>query len=93
MSENMDITVWDGKRNISLHLLSRGTIEQIYFSIRMAAAEFLCEEELPVILDDVFVFYDEKRVKSALKWLRDEKKQAIIFTCQKREAEIMEGRI
>ncbi len=97
MSENMDITVWDGKRNISLHLLSRGTIEQIYFSIRMAAAEFLCEEELPVILDDVFAFYDEKRVKSALKWLRDEKKQAIIFTCQKREEEIfygdMEGRM
>ena len=59
----------------------------------MAAAELLGEEELPVILDDMFVFYDEKRLKSALKWLSDTKKQAIIFTCQKREAEIMEGRI
>lgn len=93
MSDNMDISVWDGQRRISLHCLSRGTIEQIYFAIRMASAELLGEEELPVILDDMFVFYDEKRLKSALKWLSDTKKQAIIFTCQRREAEIMEGRI
>ena len=43
-----------------------------------------------------FSFSFKKRVKSALKWLRDTKKQAIIFTCQKREQEIfyrhMEGR-
>ena len=96
ITETFDISVWDGKQRIPLYRLSRGTVEQIYFSIRMAASAFLGEEEMPVILDDVFAFYDEKRVKSALKWLRDTKKQAIIFTCQKREQEIfyrhMEGR-
>ena len=96
ITETFDISVWDGQQRIPLHRLSRGTVEQIYFSVRMAASAFLGEEEMPVILDDVFAFYDEKRVKSALKWLRDAKKQAIIFTCQKREQEIfyrhMEGR-
>ena len=50
------ITVWDGERKIPAGRLSRGTVEQIYFCIRMAAAEILTEEPLPLILDDVFVF-------------------------------------
>ena len=33
----MEITVWDGERNIRADRLSRGTLEQIYFSVRMAA--------------------------------------------------------
>lgn len=88
MAEQMEITVWDGARNTPLSLLSRGTIEQVYFAVRMAAAEFLNEEQMPVILDDVFAYYDEKRLKTVLKWLREQKKQVIIFTCHKREAEI-----
>ena len=42
-------------------------VEQIYFCIRMAAAEILTEEPVPVILDDVFAFYDDKRLESVLK--------------------------
>ena len=83
------ITVWNGIRRIPAERLSRGTVEQIYFAVRMAAAEVMEEESMPVILDDVFAFYDDKRLECVLKWLSRQKKQVIIFTCQKREEEIL----
>ena len=90
VGEKMEITVWDGERNIRADRLSRGTLEQIYFSVRMAAAELLLEEPMPVLLDDTFAFYDEKRLESVLKWLSSQKRQVIIFTCHKREQEILD---
>lgn len=85
----LQISVWDGSRRIPAERLSRGTLEQIYFSVRMAAAEILQEEPMPVILDETFVFYDEKRLKSALKWLRGQNRQVIILSCNRREKEIL----
>ena len=43
--------------------VSRGTIEQVYFALRMAAVDMLYEEPLPVIFDDAFACYDEKKIK------------------------------
>lgn len=77
-------------RKIPVWQVSRGTIEQIYFALRMAATEFLCEEELPVILDDTFAYYDDARLENTLKWLAENKKQALIFTCHKREEHCLE---
>lgn len=89
VDEKLDMAVLrDGKR-IPVERLSRGTLEQIYFSLRMAALNILYEEELPVILDDAFVFYDEKRLKSALKWLSEQPRQVIIFSCQTREEKML----
>lgn len=83
------ITVWDGTRRIPAYRLSRGTLEQIWFSMRMASADVLLEESLPLLLDDVFAFYDDKRLESVLKWLSIQKKQVIIFTCHKREEKLL----
>ena len=84
------IFVWDGVRRIPAERLSRGTIEQIYLSVRLAAADMLLEEDVPLIFDDAFAFYDDKRLESALKWLSGQGRQVIIFTCQNREEEIVE---
>ena len=65
--------------------VSRGTLEQAYFALRMAAGEMLLEEEMPVILDDTFVNYDDERLERTLQWLVKNRKQVLIFTCQKRE--------
>ena len=51
----------------------------------------LLEEPMPVILDDVFALYDDKRLECALKWLSSQRKQVIIFTCHKREEELLRG--
>ena len=87
--DRLEITVWDGERRIRAERLSRGTLEQIYFSVRMAAAELLQEEAMPLIFDDTFAFYDDKRLESALKWLSRQDRQVIIFTCQRREGEML----
>ena len=42
-----------------------------------------------MILDDAFGCYDEKRLKYTLKWLSEQSRQVIIFSCQKRELEIL----
>lgn len=89
VGSRLELSVWDGERKIPAERLSRGTLEQIYLSVRMAAAELMQEEPLPAILDDTFAFYDDKRLKSALKWLSGQERQVIILTCQKREAEIL----
>ena len=74
---------------ISLNQVSRGTLEQIYFALRITAAEILYQEEYPIILDDTFAFYDEERLRNTLRWLSDSGKQVLLFTCHKREEEIM----
>ncbi len=91
MDENLHMSVNTEERVIPLERLSRGTLEQIYFALRMAAGELLCgPEPFPVILDDVFGMYDEERLAGVLAWLYQEKRQIIISTCNKREMEILE---
>ena len=89
VSEENQISVWDGIRRIPAERLSRGTLEQVYFAVRMAAAEILQDEEMPLILDETFAFYDEKRLNCVLKWLSRQQRQVIILTCHKREEEIL----
>ena len=87
---DLHITVNTGERTVALENLSRGTVEQIYFALRMAAGELLCgQEKLPVFLDEVFGMYDEERLSLVLKWLAKENRQVIISSCRQREEEIL----
>ena len=76
-------------RIITMDQVSKGTLEQIYFALRMAAAEILHEEEFPVVFDDAFVCYDDRRLIAVLRWLERNRKQVLIFTCQSREEEAL----
>lgn len=78
----------DGRR-ISSGQVSRGTLEQVYFALRMAAGRLLYKEDYPIVLDDTFVCYDDERMARTLKWLHENKKQVLIFTCQRREEETL----
>jgi len=89
IEETLKMSVPAEDKIVSADRLSRGTLEQIYFAIRMAATELLQKEEQPVILDDTFVYYDDERLKNTLRWLSENKEQVLIFTCQKREEELL----
>ncbi len=78
----------DGRR-IPVEHLSRGTAEQVYLALRMVSAGVFQEEEFPVMLDDTFAYYDDIRLKYVLGWLGRNKKQVLLFTCQKREEEAL----
>lgn len=91
MEDNLCTGVHMRDRYVPLEQLSRGTIWQVYFAYRMAAGEILAEEEpLPIMLDDAFVMYDEVRLAQVLGWLSKQEKQILVFTCQKREKELLD---
>ncbi len=86
---NLHMSLVGEGRLVAMEQVSQGTLEQIYFALRMAVAEILYHEEYPVILDDTFAFYDDARLKETLKWLAGSGRQVILLSCQKREEEIM----
>ena len=91
IDENFQIWLDSGDRYVGLYQVSQGTVEQVYFALRMAAGELLCqEEELPVLLDETFAMYDDRRLCQALRWLHKNKSQVILFTCTRREIQAME---
>lgn len=90
IDEKLKMHLYTGERKIDILQVGRGTIEQIYFALRMAASDILYEEEYPVVLDDTFVFYDDARLENTLRWLAKNRKQVLLFTCQKREGQILQ---
>ena len=89
VDEGLHIRLLAEEKWIPMERVSTGTLEQIYFALRMAVSGLLYEEEYPVILDDTFAYYDDKRLRNTLLWLGKHKKQVIIFTCQNREEGIL----
>lgn len=76
----------DNHESLPLEVLSRGTREAVYISLRLALAAAFTRRgaALPLILDDVLVNFDSSRVKAAAQVFRDfarEGRQLILFTC------------
>ena len=77
-------------------LLSVGTADQLYLAVRLAIAETVlpAEDPAPIVLDDALVNFDDARMAQTLTYLADlaKTRQILLFTCQKRESALMEGR-
>ena len=71
--------------------LSIGTIDQLYLSLRLATIKEITKENIPIILDEAFAYYDDNRLENILNYMANEynNKQVIIFTCTNREIEIL----
>lgn len=77
-------------REIPPDALSRGTLEQFYLALRLAVGKTVTKEEsMPIFLDDAFVLYDDERLRRTLQVLAEMKMQILLFTCQKREAQML----
>jgi uncharacterized protein YhaN len=66
--------------------LSKGTVDQIYFALRLALVQALStgNERIPLLLDDPFANYDDARLENALRLLLEvgEEHQVLLFTCR-----------
>jgi uncharacterized protein YhaN len=87
VSKNFDITS-SKNRNSGLHewqYLSTGTAEQAYFSLRLALADMISKNRVPLFLDDVFAHYDDERTKKGFMFLEEYSRlnQVLFFTCHK----------
>lgn len=91
MDEEFNLTVYDREKDKYVRSmdLSKGTFYQLYFAFRLALLKPF-EKNIPMILDDGFVEYDEKRLREVLKYLAKEDRQFIIFTHGNREREILD---
>lgn len=73
--------------------LSRGTREQLYISLRLALVEAYERRgvNLPVVLDDLLVNFDNERARAAVEVLRDfagQGHQVLLFTCHEHLARL-----
>ena len=71
--------------------LSAGTMEQFLFALRLSVSDIMYQKGLPLLLDDCFAYYDDKRTRKALEHLAKSGRQIILFTCHNREREILES--
>ena len=94
VSEDYNLVVKDTKSNkiMDASYLSSGTYDQIYLALRLGIIDIIFEDKkVPIILDESFTQYDDNRLKTMLDiiYKRVYKNQIILFTCQKREINIL----
>ena len=87
IDEKLNITI-NGKNSlIPTSKLSKGTVEQVYMALRLAAADIIFEsDKKPILLDDAFVMYDNKRMGNTLKFMVENMEQVILFSCHTRSS-------
>ena len=90
-SEGLRVELQNGNY-IPASRLSTGTIDQMYISLRLSALNEITNEAMPIILDEAFAYFDDERLANILRYLQNNFKenQIIIFTCSKREKEVLD---
>lgn len=88
--ENGLMVELDSGEYVSAERLSLGTIDQLYLSLRLSMNTEVSSENMPIILDEAFAYYDDERLENILKYLAENysEKQIIILTCTNREENI-----
>ena len=90
LDDNMGIQLLGKSGFVPISKLSYGTVKQVYLALRLSVAGWLLGDNLPMVLDDGFAFYDDTRLKETLLGLsKTVKGQVIIFTCHKREEQAL----
>ena len=86
IDEHLNISVNSKKTLVSASKLSKGTVEQVYMALRLAAADIIFQDDKkPILLDDAFAMYDNKRLGNTLKFMSENMEQVILFSCHTRE--------
>jgi uncharacterized protein YhaN len=91
--ESYDIIICDDKENRKgVAEMSRGTREQLYLSMRLGLIEEYesRSEPLPVVMDDVFVNFDDDRRGKVIEILKEFSigRQVIILSCHKHSLDL-----
>ena len=76
---------------VQANKLSIGTIDQLYLSLRLATLDSMAEEKIPIILDEAFSHFDDKRLENILQYINNKfgDRQLIILTCNRREEQVL----
>jgi hypothetical protein len=92
LDEEFRIKVWDGSSYVSVKHLNAGAVEQVYLAIRLGVARVLCRNKMPLIIDDIFTNYDEKRFANILNCLKTiDTEQIILMTSNNHIRDMLDG--
>lgn len=84
-------------RTVEPAQLSGGTADQLYLALRLALLDLVTagQERLPLLLDDPFVQYDDRRAAAALAYLAEaaRERQVVLMTCHRREVDLARRQI
>lgn len=73
--------------------MSQGIRDQLYLALRLAVADLILPDPdaCPLVLDDALCSFDDRRLQLALACLTElsQRRQVLLFTCQKREREAL----
>lgn len=93
VTADMTVNIFAGNSTRSIDVLSKGTRDAAYLSLRMALADLVSPgNPLPLTMDEGLSLLDEDRAARVLRLLYDYAQQGgqcILFTCHKREGELM----
>lgn len=90
-NDKFDLSITKSGYVRSASFLSRGALDALYFSLRLAIIDIMSENGtvLPLYLDDVFANCDDKRTIALLELIYkvSEKHQIFLCTCRSREGD------
>ena len=93
VSADMTVSIFAGNSTRSIEVLSKGTRDAAYLSLRIALSELVSPgNPLPLTMDEGLSLLDEERAARVLGMLYEYTQnggQCILFTCHKREGELM----
>lgn len=90
--EGLSARIPETGRKEKIDRLSTGTLMQMVFALKMSIVQYISiesKQQLPILLDDCFVYYDRERLTSILSLLGELSKdhQILLCTCHTREIE------
>ena len=76
----------DDKKNVTEEELSLGTLDQLYFALRLASIQVIEKGKYPLIIDDSFTNYDTISESAVLDIIEDisRERQVLFLTCHSR---------
>ncbi len=84
MDKEFNIRVKTGGEYRRLGYFSRGTADAVYLAVRLAMADILCSDAVPLVLDDPFWSFDSERLAWANELIDEiaKNRQIIVFTAR-----------
>lgn len=97
LDDDMNLTVFAEGETRPIDLLSKGSCDAAYFSVRLALLDVMCgESRPPVFLDESLSQLDDTRASRAIEVLDEYCRgggQCVLFTCQERDVKLAEKMI
>lgn len=94
VNDAFEIQIKNNGKYENSNFFSSGTIQQLYFSLRLGIIELIMGN-YPLFIDDAFITYDDERFRNASDFIRNyaDNNQIIFTTCHTRESNIEGARI